>query len=111
MLKQSLACLLIAAASAPSHADNCDPIRDQIEAKYKAGGISNFSVKVVDAAAVGTAKVVGTCSMGSKRIVFIPGATTGAAPAAPAAPAKAAEPPIVTECKDGSVSHTGSCKK
>lgn len=125
MLKQSLACLLIATAAASSHADNCDSIRDQVESRFKAGGTVNFAVKIVEAGAVGSARVVGTCGMGTRRIIFVPGSPAGAsattnpgatpAPAAPPAAQvrapSASEPAILTECKDGTVSYTGNCGK
>jgi hypothetical protein len=110
MFRQSLALLLVVSASAPSRADNCDSIRDQVEAKFKAGGTLNFSVKVVDAGAVGNARVVGSCGNGTRRIVFVPGDLPNGPAASPRA-ATPQPPPILTECKDGSISHTGNCRK
>ena len=113
MLKRFLTAMAVLATVTASHANNCEPIRAQIEAKYRAGGIQNFSLVTVDAAASAPGKVVGSCSNGTKRIVFsTPGPSSAAAASAPGAPAprSTAEKPILTECKDGSVSY-GSCKK
>lgn len=115
MLKPFFAGLCLALASMAAHADNCEPIRAQIEAKYKSGGIVNFSLTTVDAGATGAGKVVGSCGNGTKRIVFIPGgqqpAGASAASAPAAVPARPARKPVLTECKDGTVSSTGSCRK
>lgn len=112
MFRQSLALLLVVTASAPSRADNCDSIRDQVEAKFRAGGTVNFSVKVVDAGAVANARVVGSCGNGTRRIVFVPGDPPNGSAAVPRAAATTPQPPpILTECKDGSISHTGNCRK
>lgn len=111
-------------------ADNCEPIRQQIEARFRAGGIQAM-LAVVDAGAAGSAggRVVGTCGNGRRQIVRLgqaplPAAATAAttAPAATAVPATSTtattpatdrpadraperEPAdkIPTECKDGSI--------
>jgi hypothetical protein len=85
-------------------ADNCEAIRAQIEAKFKAGGVVDFTVSTADAALTSGRRVVGSCGNGTKRIVFVPGAAVVQAP-------RAADKPIVTECRDGSVSTTGHCRK
>lgn len=112
---KTLAGLLPAFAAMPSLADNCEPIRAQIEAKFKAGGLVGYSVTVVDATPAPTAKVVGSCGNGTKRIVFIPGAASASPVArigvAASAAAKPKTDPILTECRDGTVSTTGSCRK
>lgn len=107
-------------------ADNCEPIRQQIEARFRAGGVQ-ATLAVVDAAAAGTAgaRVVGSCGNGRRQIVRLgqaplPAGAT-AAPVTPAAPATPAAEPrtterladrapereptdkIPTECKDGSI--------
>lgn len=117
MLKRLLIALAATAAASASHANNCEPIRAQIDAKYRAGGIQNFSLTIVDAAASAPGKVVGSCGNGSKRILFAtpgqPGTPAAPPPAAPppvTAPRSAGEKPILTECKDGTVSY-GNCKK
>jgi hypothetical protein len=61
---------------------------------------------------------VGSCGKGTKKIMYTQGlVATNVTPAAavPAtqatAPAKKTAEPILTECKDGTVSVGGSCKK
>jgi Protein of unknown function (DUF1161) len=124
-----LAAILTMACSA-SYASNCDELRAQIEGKIKAAGVASFTVTVVDSTASAAGKVVGTCERGAKKIMYLHSPASGAAtpaatptathqaapPAAPPvtkakAPAKAAGDAILTECKDGSTSIGGSCKK
>jgi hypothetical protein len=131
MLKFLLSAAVLALLSAPSYADNCDDLRIQIDAKIKAAGVASYSVVVVDAAATAPGKVVGSCARGQKKIMYSvnalpstttakPPATSASAPAAAASPAPAKKPAvavgksgdaILTECKDGTVSKGGSCKK
>ena len=92
-------------ASSASWANNCDAIRSQIETKIKASGVTDFSLAVVEADARTAGRVVGTCDLGTKKIVY---ATSSAS--APSS-AKPKPQPILTECKDGSVSLGGECKK
>ncbi len=102
-----------------SYADNCDTLREQIEGKIKAAGVVSLTVVVVDSAASAPGKVVGTCAKGVKKIIYSQQSAApnsappvNAAPASkPALPAKKAATAILTECKDGSVSVGGSCKK
>lgn len=97
--------------------DNCEPIRQQIEARFRAGGVQPTLV-VVDAAGAGSApvgRVVGTCGSGRRHIVRL-GQTPlpVVAVAAPTvermadrpverAPQREPEDKIPTECKDGSI--------
>jgi Protein of unknown function (DUF1161) len=136
MLKIAFATCFSLLACATSYADNCEDIRGQIEAKIKSAGVASYSVTVVDAAANAPGKVVGACAKGVKKIMYVqqvkPGAAVTTAPAAtaiarpaatpaPAAPAASAAKPkppakppsdgVLTECKDGSVSVGGDCKK
>jgi chitodextrinase len=102
---------LLLAAPASHAASNCDTIRAGIDAKVRASGVTDFTLSVVDAdAKVDTkvdGKVVGSCDRGSKRIVY----SRSAAPAASQPTGKASDELIVTECKDGSVSLGGDCRK
>jgi hypothetical protein len=136
MLKIALTTCFPLLACGASYADNCEDIRGQIEAKIKSAGVASYSVTVVDAAVTAPGKVVGACAKGAKKIMYAqqakpvaavttaPAATVTARPAAtpaqvvPAAsaakPKPAAKPPsdgVLTECKDGSVSVGGDCKK
>ena len=114
MMKQALIPMVLAlAASAAvvgpaSAAGNCDALRAQIEAKIAASGVANFTVTTVEAgAASGTqGKVVGTCEMGAKSIVYqqLDSPTTSATVSRPK------KDVVLTECKDGSVLANGDCK-
>lgn len=93
-----------ASAAATAAGENCDVLRDQIEARIAAAGVARFSVRVVDAdAAVDTGRVVGTCGRGSRKIVY----ETDTAPAPAPAPVPSR---MLTECRDGSMPAGGTCK-
>lgn len=131
LLRLITASALCVAASAASAADNCEPIRQRIEANIASKGVTGFSVTVVAASAEVAGDEVGRCGHGTRKIVYTrDGASPGNAPAvmqpvAPmpakpaspsasgaAAPAKSVKgPPILTECKDGTVSMGGVCKR
>jgi hypothetical protein len=117
---------VLSALCGAAHADNCEPIRAQIETKIRDAGVAVFTVTVVPNAVATMGEVVGSCDNGQKKIVYARGA--GAAPAPATTPPAAASgapksvPPassrprrptpasdILTECKDGSVSRGGSC--
>ncbi|MDB5828727.1 MAG: hypothetical protein JWQ73_2947 [Variovorax sp.] len=102
-------------------AGNCDALRSQIEAKIAASGVANFTVTAVDAGAAASTpgKVVGSCEMGAKSIVYqqldVPtssgvAGSTGPVSGTPAGAARPKKDVILTECKDGSVSVGGDCK-
>lgn len=99
-----------------AHAGNCEDIRAGIDAKIKATGVGNYTLTVVDAAASVSGKVVGSCDRGSKKIVYSKESSAGEARTTPPAPirSKPSSPnssTILTECKDGSVSVGGDCRK
>lgn len=102
---------LLAVVGSAHAQSNCETLRAEIEAKIAASGVTNFSVVTVDAAATASGQVVGSCDLGTKKIVYQRegGAASPAAPASTSAPAPRGEP-MLTECKDGSVSMGGSCK-
>lgn len=103
--------LALAGAGQAAHgAESCDALRTQIESKIAAAGVARFTVTVVDANASANGQVVGSCELGSKKIVYEKGAgpDRGATPSAPAASSGA---PILTECRDGTVSAGGDCRK
>ena len=109
--------LLLLAGTAQA-AGNCDSIRDQIDAKIRASGVSRFTLTVVDAGASAAGRNVGSCERGSKKILYVqdgkPDASTAmaAAPAGPAsAPRQRGPDGVLTECKDGTVSLSGNCRK
>lgn len=101
---------LAGAAHAAHGAESCDALRTLIESKIAAAGVARFTVTVVDANASARGQVVGSCELGSRKIVYEKdaGPDRGTAPAAPAAASGA---PILTECRDGTVSAGGDCKK
>jgi len=102
--------LLIAATS---QAETCEAIKAQIESKIKAGGVANFSLELIDAADTAKGRVVGTCGLGSKKIVYSVGPATAAsaAPGPTTGKSGTKDSAILTECQDGSVSVGGDCKK
>ena len=124
MKKLSFISMVLAVAASASTADparaagNCDALRSQIEAKIAASGVAHFAVTVVDAGAVsGTfGKVVGSCEMGGKSIIYqrpdasdMPG-TAGTDRGTSDAVPRSKKGAILTECKDGSVLVGGECK-
>jgi len=113
MSKLSLAVLSIAFVFCPaSRADNCEPIRAQIEAKIRAAGVVDFSVTAVDSAASAAGKVVGSCAGGAMKIMYARGDERSKVAPTDMPPAKKGKgDAILTECKDGTVSVGGNCKK
>lgn len=108
------AALLWCFTGAAGAAQSCDELRERIDAKVRASGATHYTVTTLDAdATVGASgKVVGSCELGTKKIVYTRG-EEGAVAAAPA-PTVTARPrgePLLTECKDGSVSVGGDCRK
>jgi hypothetical protein len=97
----ALASLLAGSAGA---ATNCDPLRDQIDAKISAAGVVRYSVTVVDSGDSVTGRIVGSCDLGKKKIVYRQ--ETSAEPQA----AARAEP-VLTECREGYVAVGGDCRK
>ena len=100
--------LLLAGSFSHGQQNNCGTIRAQIEAKIRGSGVASFSLQIVEADVKSAGKVVGTCDLGTKKIVYAP----SAGPASDGTPPKANAPEerILTECKDGSVTY-GECKK
>lgn len=117
-LSLSLAFIALVFAGSASGASSCDAILSQIDAKIRASGVSRFTLTTVDADAPVVDKVVGTCDLGTKKIVYAqndpaaapPNNDASASGARPSPPQPRREP-ILTECKDGSVSVGGDCKK
>jgi hypothetical protein len=99
-----LAAATVAAGTAHAQAASCESLRAQIDTKVRASGASGYALTIVPADAKVAGKVVGQCELGSRKIVYI---TTAAASAPPDA---GREAPILTECKDGTVTRGGDCK-
>ena len=106
---------LASAGTANAAAENCEALRTQIESKIAAAGVTRFTVTTVDANAEAGGQVVGSCELGSKRIVYqregAPPAPSAPDAASNGAPPRAADERILTECKDGTVSVGGDCKR
>ncbi|HPH15339.1 MAG TPA: DUF1161 domain-containing protein [Burkholderiaceae bacterium] len=90
-----LVSLLLLISCAAAYGQTCESIQSGIEARIRSSGVDHFTLRIVDAGTQITGKVVGTCDRGSKKIVY----------ARPGADA------ILTECKDGSITYGGDCKK
>jgi Protein of unknown function (DUF1161) len=102
-----------------SLADNCESVSAQIEAKIRAAGVASFGLSSVPMDESVPGKVVGTCALGTKKIVYSAAGKAAAAASAPAATAAATQRKVkrptkssemITECKDGSMSLGGECK-
>lgn len=102
------ACALAGNATAQD-TDNCEAIRAQIESKIAASGVIGFSVTVVDANANPSGQVVGSCALGTRKIVYVRPSSAGTDNASTPAPARGSA--MLTECKDGSAPVGGSCKR
>ena len=108
------AALALAGAAGTAHAaEDCEALRTRIESKIVAAGVARFTVTVVGANASANGQVVGTCELGSRKVVYLKDAGTGPGPD-PAPAAASTGPsgePMLTECKDGTVSMGGDCRK
>lgn len=104
---------IAATVAAPAHgAESCDALRTQIESKIAAAGVARFTVTVVDASASANGQVVGSCELGSKKIVYEKDAGPDRGTATvPPSPSPSSDGAMLTECKDGSVSRGGNCRK
>ncbi len=116
MLRPFLACVPMLLACSASLADNCDAIRAQIDSKIRATGVAGFTLTIVEAGAPGAGKAVGTCAMGSRKIVYSAGPAASAVASSASTSARRSVKPtaardIITECKDGSMSLGGECKE
>jgi hypothetical protein len=92
-----------------SAASNCDDVLAQIDAKIRGAGVMRFTLITVTADAMVSGKVVGTCERGSRKIVYEAEATSPSPASSPAL--RRSNEGILTECKDGSVSVGGDCRK
>lgn len=110
MLKPALLSIVVwAFTGSASAASNCDDILAEIDAKIRGAGVVRFTLASVTADAAGTGKVVGTCERGSKKIVYEAEATSPS-PGSSSALRRSVDD-ILTECKDGSISVGGDCRK
>jgi hypothetical protein len=107
---------LLLLGSTTAWADNCDAIREQIDAKIKASGLTRHELSVADAGTAPGGLVVGSCGNGMRRILLkAPEASGSSAKPAPprrqAPAARAEHDAILTECLDGSMAVGATCKK
>jgi hypothetical protein len=109
MPRVTLVLLSFASICMPIRADTCDALKSQIESRIKASGVASFSLSVVAASAPAAGKVVGTCGLGARKIVYTQPVAATTMPSAPK-PRKTADAAILTECKDGSMSLGATCK-
>jgi hypothetical protein len=113
---QAVLALALVLAHAAGHASNCEAIQAEIADKFRAGGITRFTLSTVDMGASVPGRVVGRCGQGSKKIVFVqeegaqPAAATTAA-ASTTAPAAPRRREVITECRDGTVAAAGECPR
>jgi hypothetical protein len=115
VLTQARFALLLAVACgvAPCFAagKDCEQLRSEVMRRYEAGGIVAPELQLLPSSAATTGKVVGSCDLGSKKLVYLAAKEMSSPASAPArAKASAAGMPVLTECKDGTVSMGGSCK-
>lgn len=101
-MMRTLTALALMGLAPAAMALTCEELQAQIEAKLRAGGLKQPIVLTVDAASSAPGRVVGSCDRGARKILYRAGE-----PAAGAAARNNA--PILTECKDGSVSMGGTC--
>jgi Protein of unknown function (DUF1161) len=118
VLKAALISSALGLVCTAAGAQTCESIRAQIDQKIRATGTADFTLTTVPAEASTAGKLVGTCDLGTKKILYTRAAVAGNASAVTAASAvkpnrakPAANPPMLTECKDGSMSVGGDCKK
>lgn len=64
--------LLLATLPAAATVKNCDELKDEIDGKLKAKGVSGYELTIVaaDAEAAATAVEVGSCDGGNKKILY-----------------------------------------
>ncbi len=102
--------------STPNYAITCDSLRSQIDSKIKAAGVEDYTLTTVEVGAKVTGTIVGSCELGSKKIVYSHGeASNDSTASSPSSHkgnlrVKRDEEPILTECKDGTVKLGGDCQ-
>ncbi len=112
-----LAALAALLQASSSFAVGCEALRAEVESKIRSSGVAQFTVSIVEAGASTPGRMVGTCDQGSRKLLYVQARPAATGPAAPVAPgAAAARPvkkvePILTECKDGTVSMNSDCTK
>lgn len=103
--------LLFALAPATGQALTCEALQAQIDAKFRANGVTRFSLVAVETSASAPGREVGRCDLGKRKILYRPASAGDDGPDAPARPPARPAEPILTECKDGRVSMGGDCRR
>lgn len=70
MKQLMLAMGLLSAATSAFAAKSCEELKAEIDAKLKAKGVASYTLEIVDKGSVTDKKVVGSCELGSKEIVY-----------------------------------------
>jgi hypothetical protein len=109
LLLKSIA-LIACSTALPSFAATCTELQSEVEAKIHNAGVSQFTISIADANAPTSGKVVGTCEMGAKKLIYTLAPSSNNVAFAPPVPPKPKTEAILTECRDGSVSMGGDCK-
>lgn len=94
--------LVVLLAPAWAGAVSCEDLREQVLGRFKANGVADPQIDIVDPAAPG--REVGRCNRGANKLVL---RSRGAAAAPAPAPAPRA---VITECDDGRTVTAGRCR-
>ena len=106
-----VAALILASAA---HAISCEELQSSVEAKFRSNGVKTFSIAIVEANARATGQVVGTCALGSKKLIYSrlqDPASPSVQAAPPLASGSSPKSSVITECADGRVVTQGGCKR
>lgn len=103
--------LLLLLTPVALRAEPCEILLAQIDAKIREGGATNFTLMTVDADSTDAGRVIGTCGMGRKKILYtsvsgssrstLPTLPSGATMGNPTGLARARSAAVMTECKAG----------
>jgi hypothetical protein len=75
MAKSILTALALTLACSAFNASNCEAIQSQVEAKIRGSAVTQFTLTTVETNAPVNGRVVGTCDLGRKKIVYLQGAS------------------------------------
>lgn len=96
-MRKMLATLALCSLATTAQAGGgCENLKAAIDAKIQAKGVRGYSLDIVAAGDVGSAKVVGNCEGGTKRIVYARGDATAMA-TQPAGDRPATPPPTAAK--------------
>jgi len=108
MKKLAAVALLCLVVFSPSYAVECEALKIEIEQKIGASAVTNFTLRLTEAAASAPGKLVGTCENGTKKIHYVQGTANEAQSKQAVAsgndagtPIKPRTPAMLTECKAG----------